>query len=86
MSKRLQVVLADEDLARYERAAKAAGLTLSEWVRQALGQVERTTSTGDVDRKVRAVREALHYHFPAPEIDQLLREIEGGSLGQTERS
>ncbi|MDZ4693701.1 MAG: hypothetical protein SGI86_01020 [Deltaproteobacteria bacterium] len=36
MSKRLQVVMDEAELRGYERAARAAGVPLSEWVRRAL--------------------------------------------------
>ena len=45
MSKRLQVVVKDEELERYERTAEAVGLTMSEWVRQSLRAAERQVST-----------------------------------------
>jgi hypothetical protein len=78
MSKRLQVVLSDADLERYERTARAAGLSLSEWARQALSSAERQVSVGDIESKLTAVREALKHSYPAPDIEQMLSEIEGG--------
>jgi hypothetical protein len=77
MSRRLQVVVRDEDLARYERSAQAAGLTLSEWTRQAMSESERRTSSGDVEAKLAAVREAVaHNGVPAVDIDTMNAEIE----------
>jgi hypothetical protein len=78
MSKRLQVVLADAELQRFARAAERRGLTLSEWVRQALRSAERASALGDPDRKLRAIRSAARYAFPAPDIEQMLAEIECG--------
>ena len=43
------MVVRDEDLKRYARTADAAGVTLSEWVRQALRVAERERSSGDVE-------------------------------------
>jgi hypothetical protein len=80
MSKRLQVVLDEAELRRYERAAASLGLTLSAWVRQALRREERATSAGDVDSKLSAVRAASQHAFPAPDIDVMLAEIERGYL------
>jgi len=78
MSKRLQVVVDDAELRRFRRAAKQAGMTLSEWVRQTLRRAERSVSTGDVERKLAAIRRAAKYEFPAPDIEQMLEEIEKG--------
>ncbi|SRR6266542_3920229 len=78
VSKRLQVVLSDPDLERFERAARAAGLTLSEWVRQVLGAAERESATGSIDAKLAAVRAALRHAYPAPDIETMLAEIEEG--------
>jgi superfamily II DNA/RNA helicase len=79
MSKRLQVVLADTDLERYERSARAAGLTLSAWARQALNVAERETSSGDVEAKLAAVRKAVaRDSVPAVDIDTMNAEIMRG--------
>jgi hypothetical protein len=85
MSKRLQVVVGDDDLERYARTADAAGLTLSEWARQALRAAEREMSSGDVEAKLAVIRKAASYNFPAePDIDTLLAEIEAGRLAEIE--
>ena len=78
MSKRLQVVVEDAELRRFQRAARKGGLTLAEWVRQALRQAERNNAPGDPGRKLEAVRAATQHAFPAPEIDEMLDEIEQG--------
>jgi hypothetical protein len=78
MSKRLQVVVSEADLERYERTAAGAGLTLSGWVRQVLGEAQRQTSSVDLDAKLSAVRVALHHDFPAPDIDAMLGEVQAG--------
>jgi hypothetical protein len=81
MSKRLQVVVGDADLERYERSAQAAGVSVSEWVRQALSVAQREASSSDLDAKLSAVRGALGHDFPAPDIDTMLAEIEAGYRG-----
>lgn len=81
MSKRLQVVVGDTDLARYERTADAAGMSLSAWVRQALAVAQREASSGDVDTKLAAIRRAAACNLGgAPDIDTMLAEIETGYL------
>jgi len=82
MSKRLQVVVGDEELERYSQTADAAGLTMSEWVRQALRRAERETSSGDVEAKLAAIRKAVSYEMEGHEvdIDTMLAETEAGYL------
>ncbi|MGP0102754.1 MAG: antitoxin [Solirubrobacteraceae bacterium] len=85
MSKRLQVVVGDEELEGYARTAEAVGLTMSEWVRQSLRAAEREVSTGDVEAKLAAIRKAASYNFPIPpDIDTLLAEMEAGRLAEIE--
>jgi hypothetical protein len=87
MSKRLQVVLADEELERYEQVAEALGLTVSEWVRQSLRTAERQVSTGDVERKLAAIRKAASYEYHQGrevDIDTMLAEAETGRLAEIE--
>jgi hypothetical protein len=76
MSKRLQVVVGEADLERYERSAQASGQTLSEWVRQAMNVAERERSSGDVEAKLAAIRKAATYSFPVSDIDTMLAENE----------
>jgi hypothetical protein len=76
MSKRLQVVVGDEELERYVRTADASGMTVSEWVRQSLRAAERDVSSADVEAKLEAIRRAASYSFPVPDIDALLAEME----------
>jgi hypothetical protein len=78
MSKRLQIVVDDDDARRFEECAKGEGLTLSSWARQALRAAEREVSMGDPDRKLAAIRAAYHHAFPAPDIATMLEEIERG--------
>ena len=87
MSKRLQVVVGDEELERYARTSQAAGLTLSEWARQALRTAELGSSTGDVAAKLELIRRAAaSYDFPAPDIDTILVETETGYLAEIEEA
>lgn len=70
------MVVKEDDLARYERSAQAAGQTLSEWVRQAMNAAEWQTSSGNVETKLAAIREAVTYNIPVPDIDTLLAETD----------
>ena len=76
MSKRLQIVVDDDEARRYELCAKAEGLTLSAWARQALRTAERELSVAVPERKLAAIRAAHEHSFPAPDVAAMLEEIE----------
>jgi hypothetical protein len=85
MSKRLQVVLDDEELRRYEECAEAEGLSLSSWVRQTLRAAELEISVADPGQKLAEIRAAYEYGFPAPDIATMLDEIEHGYVDVASR-
>ena len=70
MSKRLQVLLDDPEWREIQRAARTEKSTIAEWVRRALRQARRGSSSKDVDRKLAAIRAAAGHAFPAPDIGQ----------------
>ena len=76
MSKRLQVVLGDEEFERLRRAAKDEGVTVSAWVRKALRRAGAERPGGDRARKLAAVRAAARHGFPTGDIDEMLADIE----------
>ena len=79
MAKRLQVILQDPEYREIQRAARSRRMTLAEWVRQALHQAKRQESSGDVAKKLEAVRAAARYNgAPSPDIETMLEEIERG--------
>lgn len=80
MSKRLQVVMDEEEHRALRRAARAQGMTVSEWVRRTLRTARESQPEGDPDRKIQVVRAAARHDFPTADIDQMLREIERGYL------
>lgn len=80
MSTRLQVVLDDLELAEIRASAARAGVTVSEWVRQSLRRARRESATGDVEAKLAAVRAGARHAFPAPDVAQMLDEIERGYI------
>jgi hypothetical protein len=86
MSKRLQVVVKDEELERYENTADAAGLSLSEWARQALRTAAREHSSGDVEAKLAAIQRAVRHQPDGLEVDieTMLAETEAGYLAEIE--
>jgi len=86
MSKRLQVVCKDDELERYERVARALGISVSEWVRQSLRAAERDVSTGDVERKLAVVRRAVELETGGSEVDieTMLAEGDTGRVAEIE--
>jgi hypothetical protein len=78
MSQRLQVLLAEREFAELRRIARMHGMTVAEWVRQALRAARRVEPTVEPRRKLAAVREAVRGAYPAPDTAQLLGEIEKG--------
>jgi len=78
MSKRLQVVLDDEEYGRIERFARRERMTVSEWVRRALRQAGEAQPSADAGRKLAVVRAAVRHEFPTADVEQMIREIEQG--------
>ncbi len=78
MSKRLQVLLDDEELAEIRELARRRHQTTAAWVRDALRVARDTTTYPETGRKLRAVREAAAHAYPAGDVDEILHEIERG--------
>ncbi|MBV8202900.1 MAG: antitoxin [Acidobacteria bacterium] len=81
MSKRLQVLLEEDELREIQRAARRERLTVAEWVRQALREVRRQRPQASLERKLAAIRKAAQHSAPTADIDQMLAEIERGYQG-----
>jgi len=78
MSKRLQVLLDEEELIEIQHAAQLERLTVAEWVRQALREIRRTRPHSTLERKLEVIRVAARHEAPTGDIDQMLSEIERG--------
>ena len=74
----MQVVMQKAELQEYRRSAKRQGVTLAAWVRQHLRSASREESLADPERKLAAIRAGAACDFPAPDIGQMLDEIEAG--------
>jgi len=81
MSKRLQVLLPDQELQDIQRLAKRERLTVGEWVRRALRDARASRPVSEPESKLKAVRRAAKYSFPTADIAQMLSEIERGYEG-----
>jgi hypothetical protein len=78
MSKRLQVLMEEEELARIQGSAGLEGMTVADWVRRALKRALQERPERSRDRKIAAVRAATSHAFPAPDIEEMLAEIDRG--------
>lgn len=77
MTKRLQVLLDEEEFTEIQDVARGRRQTVAEWVRQALRQA-RHDRPGSADAKLRAIAEAYGHYYPTADIDTMLDEIESG--------
>jgi hypothetical protein len=78
MSKRLQVLLPDDEMTLIERLAKREQVTVGSWVRRALREASEQKSPSDAEARLRAIRRAAGFSFPTGDIEQILNEIERG--------
>ena len=77
MSKRLQVLLEEEEYIEIRGIARRQRVTLAEWVRQALRKAA-VDQPGTADVKLRAIVDASRHQFPTADIDVMLQEIDHG--------
>ena len=78
MTKRLQVLLDDEELADFQRLARRRRMTTAEWVRRSLRAAREAEAGADVGQKLSAIRRAAAFAFPTADIETMLNEIEEG--------
>jgi hypothetical protein len=81
VSKRLQVLLPDQEMNEIQRFARRERLTVGEWVRRALRDARMRQPVNEPEAKLKAVRKAARYSFPTADIDRMLSEIEQGYRG-----
>jgi hypothetical protein len=81
MSKRLQVLLPDQEMSDIQRLAKREHLTVGEWVRRALREARAKRPATEPDAKLKAIRRAAKHSFPAADVRQMLAVIERGYEG-----
>ena len=81
MTKRLQVLLEDDELAEIQALAKRRRQTTAAFVRDALRAAKQSSDYPTVESKLRALREAVSHAYPTADIDQMNEEIERGYSG-----
>jgi len=80
MSKRLQVLLDDEEMREIQRLANKQRTSVAEWVRRALRAARQQQPHESAETKIQCVRAAVRHAFPTADIEDVLREIESGYI------
>ncbi|MBT8461907.1 MAG: antitoxin [Gemmatimonadetes bacterium] len=78
MSKRLQVILVDEEMAEIREIARSEKTTVAEWVRRALRSARSSVPSRSRQQKLAALRVGSEHAFPAADVASMLDEIEHG--------
>jgi hypothetical protein len=81
MTKRLQVLFEDDELAEIQALAKRRRQTTAAFVRDAVRAARQSSDYPTVESKLRALREAVSHAYPTADIEQMNSEIERGYLG-----
>lgn len=81
MSKRLQVLLPDQEMKEIQRLARRERLTVGEWVRRTLRETREQKPRNDPEAKLKALRRGAKFSFPTADIEEMLCEIERGCQG-----
>jgi hypothetical protein len=80
MSKRLQVLLDEDELAEIQDLARRRHQTVAAWVRDALRVARDTAGRPDTQRKLLVIEEAAAHQHPTADIGTMLAQIERGYL------
>jgi hypothetical protein len=80
MSKRLQVILDDEEMREIQRLADLEKTSVAEWVRRALRAARLRQPNESTETKIQCVRAAVKHAFPVSDMDDMLEEIESGYI------
>jgi hypothetical protein len=78
VSKRLQVLLPDQEMDEIRRLARREKIPVGEWVRRALREARAGEPIHTPQVKLKALRAAVGHSFPTADIEQMLDEIEQG--------
>ena len=81
MSKRLQVVVSDNEAREIQLVSQELHMSVSEWMRQALRKERREQPVTNAERKLQCVREACTNNYPTADIGKMLHDIERGRSG-----
>ena len=76
MSKRLQVLLPDQEMVAIRRIARRERSPVAEWVRRVLREARSERPVHEPEQKLGAIRKAADHSFPTGSIEEMLAEIE----------
>lgn len=82
MSKRLPVILDDEEMAEIKEIARSQKATVAEWVRRALRAARSSAPARSRQQKLAALKAGSEHGFPAASVGAMLAEIERGYQGR----
>ena len=74
MSKRLQVLIVEDEYLEIQAIARRRRMTVSEWIRQALRKA-MDDQPGTAEAKLRAIADASRHSFPTADIETMLSEM-----------
>ena len=77
MTKRLQVLLDEEEYTEIQTVARRQRMTVAAWVREALREA-RGAYSGAADSKLHAIADAARNEYPTADIDDMLRQSDAG--------
>ena len=75
MSPILEIDLSREEVDAIREVVHEMGMTVPRWVRQTLNEASSRITLGDSDRKLGAIRRAVHHSFPTSDMDEMLSDI-----------
>jgi hypothetical protein len=78
VTKRLQVLLDDEELRVIQSLARTRRMTTAAWVRASLRTSVEAETRVDLEAKLAAIRRAVGHVLPTVEIDRVLADIDRG--------
>lgn len=83
MSKRLQVLIGEDELAEIQTIARHQHMTVAEWVRQALRAARKEVPGRSIQDKLSLIQASAVHEFPVGPVDQVLSEMESGYLNDS---
>ncbi|HEY7838118.1 MAG TPA: hypothetical protein VIC54_05935 [Terriglobales bacterium] len=74
MSKRLQVLVSEEEMAEIKAAARRRGVPVGEWARRVMREARGGISLKDPEVKLAALRAMAAMNLPTADIEQMIQE------------
>ncbi len=78
MSKRLQVLLPEDEFEQLQQASKSANKTVAEWVRESIRVKLREQRPKSPEKRLALILKFASHSGPTGSIEQILAEIEAG--------